>query len=140
MGIESNDDSVHEMEKILALAEQTQEEIDSLTRRIISLRGVMVLLVVAGSIVAIIFGTLGDVPTLTRSMVFILPFILMVYVGFAEVYVVRRLVRRKYQQKRALSELVSLVREIFGGLAHRGQWSALKKAEFRIRLSRFDIE
>ena len=42
-------------------------------------------------------------------------------------------------EKLALREVMQLLREIHGTIAEREDWSILKRAEFRIRLSRFDL-
>jgi hypothetical protein len=44
-----------------------------------------------------------------------------------------------FREKRALEEIVSLLREVEGPFARSGNWSALERARFRIRLSRFGI-
>ncbi len=41
--------------------------------------------------------------------------------------------------KLALKEVLQLLREVHGTIAKREDWSILKRAEFRIRLSRFDL-
>ncbi len=42
-------------------------------------------------------------------------------------------------EKLALREVLQLLREVHGTIAEREDWSILKRAEFRIRLSRFDL-
>ncbi len=42
-------------------------------------------------------------------------------------------------EKLALKEVLQLLREVHGTIAEREDWSILKRAEFRIRLSRFDL-
>lgn len=41
--------------------------------------------------------------------------------------------------KLMLKEVLQLLREVHGTIAEREDWSILKRAEFRIRLSRFDL-
>jgi hypothetical protein len=48
--------------------------------------------------------------------------------------------RRVRRDRRALAEIVELLRETSGVIARRDAWSKLDEAEFRIRLSRFDVE
>ncbi len=54
-----------------------------------------------------------------------------------------QLVWRAYKNlardRRALTEIVDMLREVEYTIAHREQLSALERAAFRIRLSRFDI-
>jgi hypothetical protein len=51
-------------------------------------------------------------------------------------YRTRRLIRR---EGRALHSIVNMLRELESGFAEKNEWSVLERAEFCIRLSRFDI-
>jgi hypothetical protein len=52
---------------------------------------------------------------------------------------IRELRRRRLIDQRALSQIVELLREVEGAAAVSHSWSALKRAEITIRLSRFGI-
>jgi len=53
---------------------------------------------------------------------------------------IQRIRRRSETDRQALQEVLDLLREIEGIAAMEGTWSRLQRAEFRIRLSRFEIE
>jgi hypothetical protein len=52
---------------------------------------------------------------------------------------IRELNRDLLPDKLALQEVLQLLREVHRTIAERKDWSILKRAEFRIRLSRFDL-
>lgn len=55
-----------------------------------------------------------------------------------EAVVARRYRSRMERERRALYEVVGLVREVEQAQSIDEDWSPLQRAEFRIRLSRFD--
>jgi hypothetical protein len=57
---------------------------------------------------------------------------------FLEFYI-RKTKPLNLPDKLALKEVLQLLREVHGTIAEREDWSILKRAEFRIRLSRFDL-
>lgn len=54
-------------------------------------------------------------------------------------YSIRKIRHQVLPDKLALKEVLQLLREVHGTIAEREDWSILKRAEFRIRLSRFDL-
>ena len=52
---------------------------------------------------------------------------------------IRTIKKQSLPDKLALREVLQLLREVHGTIAKREDWSILKRAEFRIRLSRFDL-
>lgn len=52
---------------------------------------------------------------------------------------IRKIRKDSLPNKLALKEVLQLLREVHGTIAEREDWSILKRAEFRIRLSRFDL-
>ena len=68
--------------------------------------------------------------------------IVAIVVGLSTVFFFRRRSALRTQLKgeeRALAEVVRLLREVEGAIAEAEDWSTLERAEFRIRLSRFDM-
>jgi len=60
---------------------------------------------------------------------------------FAPQYILINDARKKYLgDKSALSEVLQLLRETSNVIAEQEKWSVLSRAEFRIRLSRFNLE
>lgn len=58
---------------------------------------------------------------------------------FVSAYFMSKYKKTISPEKTSLSEILQLLREVHGTIAEREDWSILKRAEFRIRLSRFDL-
>ncbi len=59
--------------------------------------------------------------------------------GATLVYMQARIRRQVVRERRALHSIVSMLRDLEKGIAEKNNLSTLERAEFRIRLSRFDI-
>jgi hypothetical protein len=55
-------------------------------------------------------------------------------------FIIQDLAKQHLADKSALSEVLQLLREISNVIAEQEDWSVLSRAEFRIRLSRFNLE
>lgn len=75
-----------------------------------------------------------DFNLLATVFIAILTFIL-----FLIEFYIRKIKPHIVSEKFALREVLQLLREVHGTIAEREDWSILKRAEFRIRLSRFDL-
>jgi hypothetical protein len=67
----------------------------------------------------------------------------LLYVAIIELYTrpnLRKLQRLQRRDRRALSDLLSLLREVEPSLMKDEEWSPLDRAQFKIRLARFDID
>ena len=67
------------------------------------------------------------------------PVILLALTLFTSAYFIPRYKQKILPEKTSLSEVIQLLREIHVNIAEKEDWSILKRAEFRIRLSRFDL-
>jgi len=65
-------------------------------------------------------------------------FISLTFIIIAE-FEMKKIKNRSLPDKFALKAVLQLLREVHGTIAEREDWSILKRAEFRIRLSRFDL-
>ena len=61
------------------------------------------------------------------------------FVLFAELSAINVVKQRLKRDQRAMENIIELLRETEGVIAKKDAWSALERAHFRIRLSRFDI-
>jgi hypothetical protein len=128
-----------EIDGLLKLAEELQEKCDLVSRRIEQARFFQV------GCVAISLSSIGaglwvnmSINSFSRSLLAGTILISILYAVASE-YLIRRIKRRSEPDKAALAEVVELLRETGNGIAEAENWSALDRAEFRIRLSRFGI-
>jgi Flp pilus assembly protein TadB len=63
-----------------------------------------------------------------------------IYAIAADAVVVQRIRRRSKRDRRALREVLDLLSELEGVASIEESWPPLQRAEFRIRLSRFEFE
>jgi hypothetical protein len=132
-------EALDEMEKLLNLAESTQERVDMMSRRIATLRFATGFIVLLGVVAGIIFSSTSSDTSMKTLQGVLIPALSIGYGAGIEYMMTRRYVQRRKRDLRALEELVSLARETISGMAKREKWSTLKQVEFRIRLSRFDV-
>jgi len=105
----------------------------------------MQMLFIAGAVTAVILliGSAQDVrvvsPTIARSEIY-LYFVATCFVyAIGAEYWIRRIKRRNYPDRFALTRLLELIREVESGVARSQNWSALDRAQFQIRLSRLTV-
>lgn len=137
-------DDGDDLEKLLDLAEQYQrsaEEILSYTERYRAMQ-YMLLFFAALSIAALGFSVLRQ-ELFSPSPAIRLFFGSGGFFGVLYAIIFERFIRRRRSRAKpdliALHELVGLLRETEAAVASAEHWSPLKRAEFRIRLSRFQI-
>jgi hypothetical protein len=132
---QSSDAGRDDLERLLRLAEQLRDKTEASLRRVelfrtleFFLAGTAALAVAGASFVDLPFRQLSGGVGVVSGL----------YVVLLELFV-SRLRRRVRPDRAALSEVVHLLREIESAVAEKRDWSPIERAEFRIRLSRFDI-
>jgi len=132
--MERSPEVTSELRRLLDLADEIQTKYDLATRRKSELFAREVVAVIIGVVSAGVVAT-----TLSLGLVMgagILAGVLGILV--LEETLRSRLQRQADQEERALGEVISIVREVEMAMAYEEDWSPLERAEFRIRLSRFD--
>jgi hypothetical protein len=128
-----------ESEKLLRLAEELLDKCEQYERR------VWMLLIMGASVItaeAVFSGYL--IPSIPHDSVYrTLAIAFSSLCGFATgaslVYISARIRRQASRERRALNSIVDMLRDLEKGIAEKNNLSTLERAEFRIRLSRFDI-
>ena len=134
--------SEEDLESLLKLAEELKEKINNPESRMRKLRfyQIWITFLVILFVITTRFDTYSSTP---NSYYYSSSFLFFVIVTFAGILVYEFLIQKTRQQilsdKLALKEVLQLLREVHGTIAEREDWSILKRAEFRIRLSRFDL-
>ncbi len=133
--------SEEDLESLLKLAEELKEKIEKPENRIRMLRLLQISYLFFPLIVIIFYGFITSDFSLTPYSINIrtIPFIFSIlFILLCEFYI-RTYRNRVLPDKLALKEVLQLLREVHSTIAEREDWSILKRAEFRIRLSRFDL-
>jgi len=143
--IEENDTTFDEkyshkkdLEKLLSLAEDLKEKCDKTKNRITTYRILQITFVIV-----FMFWTFAGVfySSSEPKYLVMLGISSSVLAIFAPQYILINDARKKYLgDKSALSEVLQLLRETSNVIAEQEKWSVLSRAEFRIRLSRFNLE
>jgi hypothetical protein len=135
------DDERQQSLELLDLADSIQEEYDARSRRLANYSALRAILsgaiVVTAAVAITVLHKLGWAPQIAAAFGGLL------YVAIIELYTrpnVRKLQRLQRRDQRALSDLSSLLREIEPSLMKDEKWSPLDRAQFKIRLARFDID
>lgn len=130
-----------DLEKLLAFAEKLQANYEESRERGTRFRltaFMFATMLLAGSILYIVTSDVSNFRSLAESIGFagvLLASVMFVFgIVLAEPYLAR-----SRREQRALNEVIQLIRETESAIATKGQSSALQRAQFRIRLSRFDI-
>ena len=126
-----------EMEKLLAVAEDLQSKVDVAYGSILRLR-IFLFVFVGALIVAAIYISLVSTEIDPKGLLFAIVAGLLV-VPVSEIGYVAPWKKRIRRDQRAMLGIVELLRETEGSVAVKNNWSALERAQFRIRLSRFEI-
>jgi uncharacterized membrane protein len=128
-----------ESEKLLRLAEELQDKCEQYERRVW-----MLLLIGATLIVLLLMFSnylVSAFPpdSVYRTLVTFLPYLYFSATGASLTYMYARIRRQAVRERRALHSIVDMLRGLEKGIAEKNNLSTLERAEFRIRLSRFDI-
>jgi hypothetical protein len=143
----SSSRSSDELEKLLSLAEGLQERCDSVDRRVDMYRLIQMLLV-AGAVTAVIllivsapnFRVTSPTFSIVRRSELYLYFVATCFIyAIGGEYWIRRIKRRNYPDRFALTRLLELIHEVESAVARSQNWSPLDRAQFQIRLSRLTI-
>ena len=134
-----------ESDKLLSLAETLQEKCEQHDRRWWLLTAIHVSIFLPCFAFALYF-IFRALPFRLEDLVYngwmwgaLLAFLYLV-AGTAYAYYMRERIDRKLaRERRALHSIVDLLRDLEKGIAEKNNLSSLERAEFRIRLSRFDI-
>ena len=127
-----------ELEELLHYAEALQDACDMRAAKIASVRAAsftLGTLLMSGSVGATwLFGPAEGivVAIIAGATIFGLIFLL-------SEYVVRSVLRQQRRDRRALREVVFILREVEPSLAEEQRWSTLERVNFRLRISRFEI-
>lgn len=130
-----------DLESLLKLAENLKEKIENPQNLIKIIRLTQILYLIFPFLFINFYGFINDDFSSNpnsiniRTLAFILSILIILLGGFYT----RTLRHRVLPDKLALKEVLQLLREVHGTIAERADWSILKRAEFRIRLSRFDL-
>lgn len=135
--------SEEDLESLLKLAEELKEKIERAKKNIV----IILLRIIQGiSLLGFIYSV---VMTYLILKSFTIPesdkfgligiIIFSVITPFAAQILIKKEKEKTVPDKLALKEVLQLLREVHGTIAEREDWSILKRAEFRIRLSRFNL-
>ncbi len=141
--VDGTDDEViaqpGDSQRMLALAESLQARLYVQATQRFRLRvGLMVSFAIWASMLFVL--SVGVGPSATNQLLLVLMTLLIGGTTIALEYVVYdRTQKVLVRLRRSLREVVTLLRESEQTLAVQEHWSAMQRAEFRIRLSQFDI-
>jgi uncharacterized protein len=127
-----------EVQELLTLAEEIQERLDSMVRRSSSLRFyALSILTLATGVIGVLL--LADSMRPYRWAIAAVATLYAVMAALLLAYNDQRTARRIRQEAMSLEEVTALLRETVDHSAAMANWSTLERAQFRIRLARFDI-
>jgi hypothetical protein len=134
--------TLEDIEKLLTLAEELQDKCDQADMSVKRSRMWQIIFTVISSIGVVILLLWGSSQskhfTFWMGIALLTFVIIYINIGGFENFI-QHSKSHKSRDQRALYQIVELLREIEGALARKGNWSTLDRAQFRIRLSRFDI-
>jgi hypothetical protein len=126
-----------EAEKLLRMAEELNENCERQERRLYMYGFSVVSAIVA--IISVLFTFREMFNNQGNASLIVLILFYTVAMLAAGTFLVMRVLKRRRRDQRALYEIVDMLRELEHSMMEREQVSQLERAEFRIRLSRFDI-
>lgn len=130
------------VERMLGLADEYQQRVDRLARRVTLVRSATV--AVATILAILVAYAVWGIKTEWGSQ-FWLGILVVCGVTVAgallvETVIIRALMRQRSRDERSLYEIVGLLREVGDLAAIESDWDALEIAEYRIRLARFEVQ
>jgi hypothetical protein len=126
-----------EAEKLLKMAEELNENCEQVERRLYVYGFTIVSAIFAIVSVLFTFWEVFNNPGYAFLIVLVLFYTFMLVAAGS--FLVMRVLKRRRRDQRALYEIVDMLRELEHSMMERENISPLERAEFRIRLSRFDI-
>jgi hypothetical protein len=128
-----------EADKLLRLAEELQDKCEQYMRRLGTLLAVCVSAIAAFAMVATyLTNTLSD-DSIYKKLITALASSYGLATGAFLYWMTMRTRQQLARERRALHGIVDMLRDLEKGIAEKNNLSTLERAEFRIRLSRFDI-
>lgn len=134
-----------DLESLLKLAEELKEKCDKARHQIRVLKFGRIITVVT-FILSILFLFLESIKSGVDTFtdlnfgIKVLTTLGFLVLSLVAEFVIRNIERTYLPDKLALSEVLQLLRETSDIIAEQEEWSVLSRAEFRIRLSRFNLE
>jgi hypothetical protein len=132
-----------DLEKLLHLAEELKENYDKAKirlkkYRILQIIGIILFLI--STLYVLLF--YKDYSDNYRYLIITIALNSLIYIyGFYQLFLTIKGIRKQHiSEELALSEVLQLLRETSNVIAEQEKWSVLSRVEFRIRLSRFNLE
>lgn len=129
-----------DLEKLLKLAEDLKDSSDKAKSGIKRQRGLTIIGAVMISLAVISYPSFTNDTSNSYLNIFAGFVGITFLIVIDHLYFVKNYKQRYLADKLALSEVLQLLRETSNIIAEQEDWSALSRAEFRIRLSRFNLE
>lgn len=127
---------VEDIFRLIDLAEGIKEKIDKSDDIISKIRFIQVFLFVTPFAFAIFSEMLSSSNLIKYA--YLIGVFCIIYIAFAQ-NAVSKIKKRIEPDIYALNSIVSLIRELENITTVNGQWSVIERAEFKIRISRFEI-
>lgn len=128
-----------DLENLLKLAENLKKECDREINRIRVYRSLQI----SGAIIVLIITFYIYYKNFQIDFLFLIVICGLVALAFVVIIyqlIINDIRKQHLADKLALTEVLQLVRETSNIIAEQEEWSVLSRAEFRIRLSRFNLE
>jgi hypothetical protein len=130
--------SEEDLESLLKLAEDLKEKIDDSKQiKFFRLVQIVAVFILPYYFYLTIIKFSDNIHSVSIIELMVIGFLLGTLTGTEST--IRKIKKSIIPNKLALKEVLQLLREVHGTIAEREDWSILKRAEFRIRLSRFDL-
>jgi hypothetical protein len=126
-----------ESDKLLCLAERLLDKCEQYERRLWLLIAICLTSAAFGGLAVYLNTTLPN-DSIFKTLQIPLS-VIYAFGVFYVCYITRRTSRHLVRERRALYSIVDMLRDLEKGIAEKDNLSTLERAEFRIRLSRFDI-
>lgn len=136
-----------DLENLLKLAEELKEKCDSAKTKINRIKYIQ-LAISIGTVYLLSYSTYSFLSnsffTKSYESIFVTFFLIVAIMGLVGIFIasfnMKDMKKTYFFDKLALSEVLQLLRETSTVIAEQENWSVLSRAEFRIRLSRFNLD
>lgn len=139
MGREEGRKLYEDSDRLLRLAEGLQDKCEQYERRLGTLLAVGVSMIAAFLVAASYLTITLPEDSVYKRLVASFAFSYGIATGAFLYWMMVRIRRQLTRERRALHGIVDMLRDLEKGIAEKNNLSTLERAEFRIRLSRFDI-